>query len=155
MAILLCNAATGVERLVELALQREEATQDVGPACARLLMLAAVQPGVTPSEIATQLLQETHSISGLLNRLEEKGYLARTRDRKDRRVVHVMVSKKGAYAATEAERIFRAASILVLRQLEAGRDPLLGLALVREGALDEAIRMLAGSRAKVAGRRTS
>lgn len=156
IAILLYDAAQAVQRAVEVALQREGATEEVGPASARLLMLVAIQPGITPGEIAVQLLQETHSISGLLNRLEEKEYVERTRDRKDRRVVHVTISKKGAKAAIAAERIWGQLSLLVHRHFAAtGLDPLLGLTRIREGALAEAIRTVGGSQRKLAGRRTS
>lgn len=64
---------------------------------ARVLATVQAKPGITPSEIATVLHQETHSVSGLLNRLEdnEPAYILRTRDRQDRRVVHVALTAAG------------------------------------------------------------
>ena len=48
----------------------------------RILALAyfAKEP-LTPSMLAALLLQETHSVSGLLNRLEDRDLITRTRER--------------------------------------------------------------------------
>src|SRR3989304_2955331 len=44
---------------------------------------------VKPSEVATLLFQETQSITGILNRIEAHGWIARTPDQDDRRAVHL------------------------------------------------------------------
>jgi DNA-binding MarR family transcriptional regulator len=60
---------------------------------------------LTPSMLAALLLQETHSVSGLLNRLEDRDLITRTRDRQDRRVVWVGLTAEGRKVAEEAIRI--------------------------------------------------
>ena len=60
---------------------------------------------LTPSMLAALLLQETHSVSGLLNRLEDRDLITRTRDRQDRRVVWVGLTAKGKKVAEEATQI--------------------------------------------------
>jgi DNA-binding MarR family transcriptional regulator len=57
---------------------------------------------LTPSMLAALLLQETHSVSGLLNRLEDRDLISRTRDRQDRRVVWVGLTPAGRKVAEEA-----------------------------------------------------
>jgi DNA-binding MarR family transcriptional regulator len=57
---------------------------------------------LTPSMLAALLLQETHSVSGLLNRLEDRDLITRTRDRQDRRVVWVGLTPEGRKVAEEA-----------------------------------------------------
>jgi DNA-binding MarR family transcriptional regulator len=52
--------------------------------------------------LAALLLQETHSVSGLLNRLEDRELITRTRDRQDRRVVWVGLTPQGRKVAEEA-----------------------------------------------------
>lgn len=72
----------------------------------RILQLVyfAKEP-LTPSMLAALLLQETHSVSGLLNRLEDRDLITRTRDRQDRRVVWVGLTPKGKKVAEEAIQI--------------------------------------------------
>jgi DNA-binding MarR family transcriptional regulator len=60
---------------------------------------------LTPSMLAAILLQETHSVSGLLNRLEDRDLITRTRDRQDRRVVWVGLTAKGKKVAEESIEI--------------------------------------------------
>ena len=65
------------------------------------LVYFAKEP-LTPSMLAALLLQETHSVSGLLNRLEDRDLITRTRDRQDRRVVWVGLTPAGRKVAEES-----------------------------------------------------
>jgi len=65
------------------------------------LVYFAKEP-LTPSMLAALLLQETHSVSGLLNRLEDRDLITRSRDRADRRVVWVGLTEAGRKVAEEA-----------------------------------------------------
>ncbi len=65
------------------------------------LVYFAKEP-LTPSMLATLLLQETHSVSGLLNRLEDRDLITRTRDRQDRRVVWVGLTSEGRKVAEDS-----------------------------------------------------
>ena len=67
-----------------------------------LALVFFAKESLTPSMLAGLLLQETHSISGLLNRLEDRDLVTRTRNRRDRRVVWVGLTPAGRKVAEEA-----------------------------------------------------
>jgi DNA-binding MarR family transcriptional regulator len=67
-----------------------------------LALVYFARDSLTPSMLAALLLQETHSVSGLLNRLEDRDLVTRTRDRQDRRVVWVGLTAEGRKVAEEA-----------------------------------------------------
>ena len=67
-----------------------------------LALVYFAKENLTPSMLAALLLQETHSVSGLLNRLEDRDLVTRTRDRQDRRVVWVGLTAAGRKVAEEA-----------------------------------------------------
>src|SRR6187431_741627 len=67
-----------------------------------LALVYFAKENLTPSMLAALLLQETHSVSGLLNRLEDRDLITRTRDRQDRRVVWVGLTASGRKIAEEA-----------------------------------------------------
>jgi len=70
-----------------------------------LALVYFAKENLTPSMLAALLLQETHSVSGLLNRLEDRDLITRTRDRQDRRVVWVGLTADGRKVAEEAINI--------------------------------------------------
>jgi len=70
-----------------------------------LALVYFAEESLTPSMLAALLLQETHSVSGLLNRLEDRDLITRTRDRQDRRVVWVGLTAAGRKIAEEAIEI--------------------------------------------------
>ncbi len=81
---LLMDAAAVVERALEKRLF------SVGlsvPQYRLLAALASASDPLTPTMLSALLLQETHSVSGLLNRLDDRGMIERVHDRVDRRVV--------------------------------------------------------------------
>lgn len=53
------------------------------------------KPDVTPSEISKALMVTLGTVTTCLNKLEEKGYITRTRSTVDRRVVHLTLTQKG------------------------------------------------------------
>ena len=119
----------------------------------RLMALAYfAKEALTPSMLAALLLQETHSVSGLLNRLEDRDLITRTRDRQDRRVVWVELTDEGRKVAEEAidivvsmskelEPVLRGPKatdmVEVVRQV---RDQGFKIAGVREDVRKEALR---------------
>ncbi|MDQ0223124.1 fatty acid biosynthesis transcriptional regulator FabT [Streptococcus moroccensis] len=52
-------------------------------------------PDCKPSDVARTLMVTLGTVTASLNRLEEKGYIDRIRSTKDRRVVHLYLTKKG------------------------------------------------------------
>jgi len=117
-----------------------------------LSLVYFAKESLTPSMLAALLLQETHSVSGLLNRLEDRDLITRTRDRQDRRVVWVGLTAAGRKIAEEAIEIVlsmskeldsvlrgpRSAEVVeVVRQV---RDMGFRIAGVREDVRREALR---------------
>ncbi|MGQ7462612.1 fatty acid biosynthesis transcriptional regulator FabT [Streptococcus suis] len=51
--------------------------------------------GATPSDVARTLMVTLGTVTTSLNNLERKGYIERVRSTKDRRVVHLYLTKKG------------------------------------------------------------
>lgn len=106
------NETTPLMTLVDAAnvaqrgLEKRLAHLQLSVAQERILALVYfAKESLTPSMLAALLLQETHSVSGLLNRLEDRDLITRTRDRQDRRVVWVGLTPKGKKVAEEAIQI--------------------------------------------------
>lgn len=138
-AEILFAAANDVERFLEKRLMT--AARDAGsPALGRLgqtahmaLALIEENAGVTPSTLALWLHQETHSTSGLLNRMEDAELITRERDRHDRRVVHCYI--------TDAGRMHTASTRAILGELDATIRDALGKSVLEElGTLGDFIR---------------
>ena len=49
----------------------------------------------TPSDIARELMITLGTVTSALNRLEKKGYITRQRSTKDRRVIHLYLTRSG------------------------------------------------------------
>ena len=75
------------------------------PAVGRLLECAAANPGVSSRELCEALDLRPSSLSEILARAENDGFLSRTVDEKDRRVQHVSLTAKGRAAVAEIEKV--------------------------------------------------
>jgi DNA-binding MarR family transcriptional regulator len=84
---------------------------------------------IKPSLIATILFQETQSITGIIHRLEERGWIERTPDPHDNRAVGLALNESGRKLAATIvkimselyDEVFGAAlSAAERRQVEAG-----------------------------------
>jgi DNA-binding MarR family transcriptional regulator len=60
---------------------------------------------VKPSMVATVLFQETQSITGILHRIEAKGWVRRTPDPRDRRAVGLELTDEGRTLTAEVVQI--------------------------------------------------
>jgi len=80
-----------------------EAMGDLSLKDAFILFALPDEGGITPSEIAAQRGISPSTLTGILDRLEEKGWIERQRDPADRRSV-VVVRNPGV---TERQRAFR------------------------------------------------
>jgi DNA-binding MarR family transcriptional regulator len=60
-----------------------------------------------PSAIATLLFQETQSITGILHRVESRGWVARTPDPHDRRAIGLQLTDAGRKLTAEIVQIMR------------------------------------------------
>jgi DNA-binding MarR family transcriptional regulator len=84
---------------------------------------------IKPSLIATLLFQEMQSITGILNRVESRGWVVRTPDPNDHRAVGLQITDAGRKLTSEIVQIMRelydelfaaALSATERRQVEAG-----------------------------------
>jgi len=107
----------------------------------RLLAILHFAPApLNVGTLAVLLLQEAHSISGLLNRLEDDhGFLTRSRTRDDRRVVLVTLTPKGRRIAQESLTVLRS----VLEELEGTlrNDQPDGVGTLAREVLDEGMKL--------------
>jgi MarR family transcriptional regulator for hemolysin len=78
----------------------DERMAEHGGSLATWLVLhhAVVEPGLSQSQLASRVFIEGPTLVRHLDKLEAEGLLQRRRDRKDRRVVRVHVTKHGADA---------------------------------------------------------
>ncbi len=78
-------------------------------ACSRITapqlvcLLAVIEYGpMTATAISREISLSPSTVVGILDRLEEKGWIQRERSREDRRTVHVSATEAGRVIATEA-----------------------------------------------------
>ena len=72
----------------------------------------------TPTDVARTLMVTLGTVTTSLNNLERKGYIKRVRSTKDRRVVHLYLTKKGRLVYRLHQRFHRA----MVRQITEGMD---------------------------------
>lgn len=71
----------------------------------------------TASELARELKITKPSITGLIERLEEKGYVKRVKSDDDRRVAHIHLSKKGELVNELHDRVHQKFAALFSKKL--------------------------------------
>ena len=74
--------------------------------------------GATPTDVARALMVTLGTVTTSLNNLERKGYIERVRSTKDRRVVHLYLTKKRRLVYRLHQRFHRA----MVRQITEGMD---------------------------------
>ena len=78
----------------------------------RVLALLAVKPETTQRELSYLLDMRQQSLSELLAKLEEKGFITRERSAEDGRVVNVRLTEAGAEAAPDLDALNKRADII-------------------------------------------
>ena len=73
-----------------------------------LTALAARSSGATVGQIGTELRLETNTLTPLLKRMQQKGWVSRTRDTADERVVRLTLTQDGKTLAAQAGHVPRA-----------------------------------------------
>ena len=79
-------------------------SQSFPPAVGRLLECAAANPGVSSRELCEALDLRPSSLSEILARAENDGFLSRAADESDRRVQRVSLTDKGRAVVAEIEK---------------------------------------------------
>lgn len=71
----------------------------------------------SPGDVSRALALESSAVSGLLDRLEKKGLIARCRDAADRRSVRVGVTKRGMALEPGVRQVMEEVNHMALREL--------------------------------------
>lgn len=91
-----------IARLVEKHSKKLSASHSVtGPQLACLVTIDDNQP-VTATQIAKNVHLSPSTVVGVLDRLEEKGFVRRERDRNDRRRIQLYITDEGSKLAQSA-----------------------------------------------------
>ncbi|UCH42995.1 MAG: MarR family transcriptional regulator, partial [Dehalococcoidales bacterium] len=80
-----------------------------------LFIIQAIGNQATPAEISRWILREPHSVSGLLDRMERRGLIKRTKDLAWKNMIRVTVTEQGKEAykiSTARESIHKILSVL-------------------------------------------
>lgn len=89
------NVTESILRLVRVMKRRPTAPGHHSHGAGKLLRAILANPGATSRELAETLDIRPSSLTEMLNRLEEKGIVTRTRDENDLRVVRVAITELG------------------------------------------------------------
>jgi MarR family 2-MHQ and catechol resistance regulon transcriptional repressor len=69
-------------------------------------------------EIGAKMMVTVSNLTGIVDRLEEKKLVTRKRDQKDRRVVHVLLTEKGAMLYTTTIPLFETSISQIFNALD-------------------------------------
>ncbi|MDD3705150.1 MAG: MarR family transcriptional regulator [Clostridiaceae bacterium] len=86
---------TKTQQVVFQQFKASLAEYDVTPVQYGVLKCLWCQDGQNPSQIAGSLSLDNSTISGILDRMENKGVIKRVADRKDRRSLKVVLTEQG------------------------------------------------------------
>lgn len=81
--------------IIEEATLRSSRFKDVSIKEVHTIDVIGDKHGATPSDVSRTLMVTLGTVTTSLNNLERKGYIERVRSTKDRRVVHLYLTKKG------------------------------------------------------------
>ena len=101
-----------------LAKAREKALRRYGISStesAVLFVIQAASDEPTPAEISRWMFREQHSVSTLLNRMEKKGLIKKTKDLQRKNMVRVGITSKGKQIfnkSKQTESVHRLLSVL-------------------------------------------
>ena len=102
------------------------------------IVRGAGEEGIPSLEIAERMIERSPGMTRLLDRLEEKGLVTRTRSREDRRVVFCVLTAQGADLLEAMEPSVRGAEQRAMASLDVARlRELTGLLGDVRGGLDE------------------
>lgn len=72
-------------------------SKEVGLTIPQLLILQEirVRKDITPTEVSIRIKSSKATVSGIIERLREKGYIKHTRNQRDRRQIYLSLTKQG------------------------------------------------------------
>ncbi len=84
-----------------IARARQNELRQVGitrPQASVLFVLQALKVQPTPAEISRWLFREPHTVSGLLDRMEQKGLIVKVKDLERKNLIRVVLTEEGKKA---------------------------------------------------------
>jgi DNA-binding MarR family transcriptional regulator len=78
------------------SVQMQAAGYDLTPVQFAAMNAIANSPGIDQAGVASEIAYDRATIGGVIDRLEQKGYITRTVSKRDRRAREVSLSEKGA-----------------------------------------------------------
>ncbi|MGI6605664.1 MAG: MarR family winged helix-turn-helix transcriptional regulator [Peptococcia bacterium] len=112
------------------------AAYDVTPVQYAILACLWQQDGQTPSQIGLSLNIDNSTITGVLDRIEQKGLLKRTPAPCDRRALNVVLTAEGAALQKPLERIIEEANAEILKDFTPEEQKTLKKMLAQLGKCD-------------------
>lgn len=129
------NLRRTIKAINEYSKSAEKETELTGPQLWAIKIVANSAP-IKVSEVARQMYLHPATVVGILDRLESKGLVQRTRSTEDRRVVEIDLTEQGRIVVAQAPEV---AQGLLVKGLEALTDET--LSQVSEG-MREIVRIL-------------
>lgn len=102
-----------------------------------LFAIKAIGDEATPAHISRWMFRQSHSVSGLLDRLERSGHIKRTKDLARKNMVRISLTKKGEEAFRACSPMEAIHSVMSTLSDERREQLARALELVRDKALDE------------------
>ena len=126
-----CVATTRAreKELREVGISRMQATV--------LFWLKASNKSVTPAELSRLLFREPHTIFGLLNRMEQQGFVKKIKDMERKNLVRVVLTEKGEELWQKSKDMTAMHTIMDSLSLEQREMLRLYLGILRNTALKE------------------
>ena len=106
---------------------------DVTPVQYGILASLWLNDGQSPSQIACSLNLDSSTITGLLDRMENKQLLQRQPDAQDRRALRVFLTETGKELRVPLEKVVEEANVYVLEHLGSEEQDELKKLLVKVG----------------------
>lgn len=113
------------------------AEHDVTPVQYGILKCLWTENSQTPREIATSLCLDSSTITGILDRMENKGLVMRTPDPDDRRALRVILTEQGSRLQQPVEKVMEEGNDFVLGLFSKKEQEQLMNFLERIGSLDK------------------
>jgi len=108
---------TKAQQTVYQSFKARLAEFDVTPVQYGILACLWENDGQAPSQIAGSLNLDSSTITGLLDRMENKGFLQRKPDPQDRRALRVVLTEAGQKLRLPLEKAVDECNLLVMEQL--------------------------------------
>jgi DNA-binding MarR family transcriptional regulator len=102
-----------------------------------LFVIQAIGERATPAVITRWLLREPHTVTELLNRMEKKGLVTKTKDLERKNLVRVSITEKGRQAYQQSTKRKSIHKVLSSLSQEERQQLMASLAKLRNKALKE------------------